>query len=59
MHNVKMSQNPRKFAEKIALHTQKQQEQTEAFQGILNETKQILKVVTHGGVKLKKSVYMG
>lgn len=29
--------NPRKFAEKIALHTQKQEEETRAFEQIMKE----------------------
>lgn len=31
--------NPRKFSEKIALHTQKQAEETAAFEAILQEVK--------------------
>jgi len=32
-----MAQNPRKFSEKIALHNQKQAEETAAFEQIMKE----------------------
>lgn len=32
-----MASNPRKFSEKIALHTQKQAEETAAFEQIMKE----------------------
>lgn len=36
--------NPRKFSEKIALHTQKQAEETAAFEAILQEVNSATRV---------------
>ena len=36
--------NPRKFSEKIALHTQKQAEETAAFDAILQEVNSAIRV---------------
>lgn len=36
--------NPRKFSEKIALHTQKQAEETAAFEAILKEVSSTTRV---------------
>jgi len=38
--------NPRKFSDKIALHTQKQAEETAAFEAILREVSASTKVWT-------------
>ena len=37
--------NPRKFSEKIALHTQKQAEETAAFEAILREVSATTRVI--------------
>jgi CREB-regulated transcription coactivator 1 len=48
-----MAQNPRKFSEKIALHNQKQAEETAAFEQIMKEvgiakpTTQRVSIYTH------------
>ena len=39
-----MAANPRKFSEKIALHTQKQAEETAAFEAILREVSETTRV---------------
>lgn len=36
-----MAGNPRKFSEKIALHTQKQAEETAAFEQIMKEVTEV------------------
>jgi hypothetical protein len=36
-----MAGNPRKFSEKIALHTQKQAEETAAFEKIMKEVSDV------------------
>lgn len=51
--------NPRKFSEKIALHTQKQAEETADFEKIMNEVRnakpnQIVSI----GVSLQFTVYL-
>lgn len=46
--------NPRKFSDKIALHTQKQAEETAAFEAILREVSATTKV---GTITLKPMVY--
>lgn len=38
--------NPRKFSEKIALHTQKQQEETSEFEKIMQEVRGVTATTT-------------
>ena len=45
--------NPRKFSEKIALHTQKQAEETAAFEAILQEVNSATRVIIHQIVVIK------
>lgn len=40
-----MAGNPRKFSEKIALHKQRQDEETAAFEKIMNEVKNVSGVI--------------
>lgn len=44
--------NPRKFSEKIALHTQKQAEETAAFEQILREVQTVTTTTTPQQVRL-------
>lgn len=44
--------NPRKFSEKIALHTQKQAEETAAFEKIMREVSDATKVSEYTTFKM-------
>jgi len=39
-----MASNPRKFSEKIALHNQKQKEETEAFEKVMRDVTSVVRV---------------